>query len=71
MPKEQTISVGKVVEYKKNKYRVKEFVLLKHPDSGEWLQAVLYRQFGGQGLMFVREKKDFIMKFTLEILTGI
>ena len=70
----------KIVEYNasKNRYVVLvEKALMKNPETGEWLESVIYQQYKNlvdgeyvpvseEGKMtFVREYKDFWNKFTL------
>lgn len=41
---------------------LKDNISFKHPDSGEWIEAVLYKSLK-DGKEYVRQKVDFINKF--------
>lgn len=70
----------KIVEYEgtKNHYKVlQEDAIMKNPETREWEKCVIYQDYkrstpGGyveippeNRKIFVREKKDFLNKFTL------
>lgn len=60
--------IGKEFIYNKtkNKYKVLGESLMKNPITREWQECVLYQQNNGElePLSFVREKKEFLEKFT-------
>lgn len=43
-------------------YIIIEFVKSKHPDTGKWYDAILYKQLEN-GKYFVRSKESFINNF--------
>ena len=49
---------------KGHKYRVKDLLISKHPDTGKWYDAVLYIRLEDSEL-FVRSKESFINNFKL------
>ena len=60
-------TIDKILEhiyyYKGKEYRLVSEVKLKHPTTGEWIDAIQYLQRGNKEMSFVREKEDFIKKF--------
>lgn len=63
------IAKGKVFTHKEkgHKYRVRELLISKHPDTGVWYNAVLYMRVDGEdaGRLFVRSDKSFIDNFEI------
>lgn len=55
-------------EYKGNLYLVLGIVSIKHPDSGEWIEAYLYTDFSGS--QYARYTKDFEEKFKVVKVTS-
>lgn len=70
----------KVVEFirTKNHYQViSDNAMMKHPDTGAWVKCVIYKDYKkctpqgyveveeGEKNTYVREKSDFLKKFTL------
>lgn len=74
------MNTEKIVEYNetKNRYSIISEGLMKNPETREWQKCVIYRQYQelndlgeyvdiqeDKKLTFVREKIDFLNKFTL------
>ena len=58
----------KIVEYEgtKNHYIVlQENAIMKNPETREWENCIIYQVPESERKIFVREKKDFLRKFTL------
>jgi hypothetical protein len=70
----------KIVEYEgtKNHYKVlQEDAIMKNPETREWEKCIIYQEYkhntpegyievpAEERKIFVREKKDFLNKFTL------
>lgn len=49
---------------KGHKYKIKEFVKSKHPDTGVWYNAILYIQLESSEL-FVRSEESFVKNFII------
>ncbi len=49
-------------EYKGNFYLIEDKVLMKHPATEEWIEAVTYKSVDGDRI-YAREAKDFYDKF--------
>ena len=52
-----------------NIYRVESLCSLKHPDTGDWIPACVYRAVRNEravGERYCRSMADFVKKFTLE-----
>lgn len=61
---EHKLTFGDIVEYKDGFYTFERRVLSKHVESGTWYDAIVYQDVENSAF-YVREKKDFEMKFTL------
>ena len=50
------------------KYKILHECLMKDPSTREWLDCIVYQQFGNyeKPMIFVREKSDFLSKFLPE-----
>jgi hypothetical protein len=60
---------SQVYEYKGNRYMILGTLKVKHPDTGEWFNAIRYEDRNGQN--YVRETDDFNNKFkvvTVDVL---
>ena len=56
-----------IYTYKGQRYRARQMVRLKHPTTGEWVDAVAYtKEYSGE--LYVREATDFRAKFVPEKL---
>lgn len=53
---------GDLYSYKGNIYKVLFEVQLKHPVTGEWIEAYMYQSFK-DSTVYVRESADFRSKF--------
>lgn len=51
---------------KAHNYKVEEILISKHPDSGEWYEAILYIQLE-TSRRFVRSIESFIENFIVKI----
>lgn len=47
--------------YKENIYEVVGPGKMKHPESGEWINAIIYKNSDGE--VFIRERIQFFSKF--------
>lgn len=50
---------------KGHSYKVEELLISKHPDTGEWYEAVLYIQLESSK-KFVRSQESFINNFVIK-----
>lgn len=51
-----------VYQYKDTKYKVVMFAKLKNPQTGKWIESVVYQPLDKQGV-YVRVQWDFFQKF--------
>jgi len=59
---EKSVEYIDYYEYKGERYSFENNVVFKHPDTREWIDAVLYCNYEGTDY-YVREEKDFKAKF--------
>ena len=60
------LKVGSVYIHKKtsNEYSIDDITKMKHPDTGEWIPAVIYHRYGNPDHLWCRSVESFKSHFS-------
>lgn len=60
------LKVGSVYIHKKtsNEYSIDDITKMKHPDTGEWIPAVIYHRYGNPDHLWCRSVESFKTHFS-------
>ena len=59
------LKIGSVYIHKKtsNEYSIDDITKMKHPDTGEWIPAVIYHRYGNPDHLWCRSVESFKTHF--------
>jgi hypothetical protein len=60
------LKIGSVYIHKKtsNEYSIDDITKMKHPDTGEWIPAVIYHRYGNPDHLWCRSVESFKTHFS-------
>lgn len=60
------LKIGSVYIHKKtsNEYSIDDITKMKHPDTGEWIPAVIYHRYGNPDHLWCRSVESFKSHFS-------